>query len=419
MAELLTALKTLEKGERAAAWERRKPELIALRAVVLRQLADALIAQARGLRQDPREEARKESFAALERAVSLLSGDRLTPTDAADVAVQAGSLLAEGRGRWEPFPGRGAGEREREMIARILPLLPADAPSATRREESLYLQAALRLAVKDPGAGSAAREFLEKYPASPLSAEIGVRLGHEALLAGDTRGAVARYRAAAETGDPEGSAVARYMLAWIRFQAGDVDGTVRELSPPLSAPSFPCGDLSPFEQAVLSLSVRAWEESPPERLDSYPPVKAGTCGGKVLLTALWEAEEMRGDALRAAKVRDVASRRFPSDEGAAALEMKMVGALLRAGQDREALARALTLRGKYGPGSAWAQSQPAPVRVKAAAELAGMLKTLSERKFEEGIRSGERSAMSSAAAVIEEYFATRGGEPSDEEASFA
>ncbi len=413
--ELLPAVQTLEKGERAAAWERRKPELIALRAVVRRQLADALVAQARRLRQDPREEARKESFAALEQAVSLLSGDRLTQTDAADVAVQAGSLLAEGRGRWEPFPGRSVGEREREMIARILPLLPAAASSAARREESLYLQATLRLAVKDPGAGSSAREYLEKYPASPLSAGIGVRLGHEALLAGDTRGAVARYRAAAEAGDPETSAVARHMLAWIRFQSGDVDGAVRELSPPLSAPSFPCGDPSPFEQAVLSLSVRAWKESPPERLDSYPPVKAGTCGGMVLLTALWEAEEKRGEASRAAKVRDVAARSFPSDEGAAVLEMKTVEALLRAGQDREALARALMLREKYGPGSAWAQSQPTPVREKAAADLAGVLKTLSERKFDEGIRSGERSAMSSAAAGMEEYFGVKGGEPSDED----
>ena len=413
--ELLAAVQTLEKGERAAVWERRKPERIALQAVVHRQLADALVAQARRLRQDPWEEARKESLAVLEQVVSLLSGDRLTPTDAVDVALQAGSLLAEGRGRWEPFPGRMAGEREREMIGRILPLLPPEAPSAARREESLYLQATLRLVAKDPGAGFAARRFLEKYPASPLSAGIGVRLGHEALLAGDTRGAGARYRVAAEAGDPETSAVARYMLAWIRFQSGDVDGAVRDLSPPLSAPSFPCGDLSPFEQAVLSLSVRAWRESPPERLDSYPPVNAGSCGGKVLLTALWEAEEKRGEASRGAKVRDVAARSFPSEEGAAVLEMKTVEALLRAGQGREALARALTLREKYGPESAWARSQPTPVREKASAELAGMLKNLSERKFDEGIRSGERSAMSSAAALMEEYFGVKSDSPSDEE----
>jgi hypothetical protein len=114
-------------------------------------------------------------------------------------------------------------------------------------------------------------------------------------------------------------------------------------------------------------------------------------------------------------VRDVASRRFPTDEGAAALEIKMVGALLRAGQDRDAFARALTLREKYGPGSAWAQSQPAPGREKATAELAGMLKNLSERKFSEGIPSGEPSAMSSAAVLMEEYFGLKDGETTDED----
>jgi tetratricopeptide (TPR) repeat protein len=413
--ELLKASKILEKEERTAAWERRKPELIGLRAVVFRQLADAFIAEARGLRQDPREEARMKFFAALEQLISLLSGDRLTRTDAADVAVHAGSLLAEGRGRWEPFPGRSAGEREKEMIARILPLLPTKAPSGLRRDQSFYLQVALRLAVKDPGARSAARKFLEEYPASPLAAEIGVRLGHEALLAGDTLGAVARYRAAAEAGEPGTSAAARYMLAWIRFQSGDVDGSVRELTHPLSAPSFPCRDPSPFEQAVLALSARAWEESPLERLDSYPPVKAGTCGGKVLLTALWEAEEKHGEMGRAVQVSDIAALRFPSDEGAAVLAMKTVETLLRVGQDREALARALTLREKYGPWSAWAQSQSAPTREKAAAGLAGMMKNISERKFDEGIRSEGRSAMSSAAMWIGEYFAMKGGDPSGED----
>ena len=415
MVELRIALKTLEKEERRAAWNRRKPELIALRPVVSRQLADTFLAKARRLRKEPREEAREETIASLEKAVSLLSGDRLTPTDAAEVALQAGSLLAEGRGSWKPFPGRKVGEREREMIARILPLLPREAPSGSRREESLYLQAALRLAVGDPGAASAAREFLEQVPASPLAAEIGVRLGHEALLAGDAGKAFALYRDAAEAGDPETSAVARYMLAWIRFQSGDIDGTARELSYPLSAPSFYCRDPSPFEKAVVALSARAWLESPPERLSSYPPVKAGTCGGKVLLAALWEAEERRGEARRAAQVRDVAARRFPSDEVTAVLEMKTVEALFRAGRDREALDRALTLRGKYGPASAWAQSQPSPVREKTAAELAGMLKNLAERKFDEGVRTGERSAMSSAAALMGEYFQVKGGEPSKED----
>ncbi len=299
------------------------------------------------------------------------------------------------------------------MIARVLPLLPREGVSGARREEGLYLRAALGLAVKDPGAGSAAREYLQKYPASPLSAVIGVRLGHEALLAGDTAAAISRYRAASDAGNPDASAVARYMLAWVRFQSGDAGGALRELSKPLSDPLFPCGVPSPFEREVVSLSVRAWRESPLERLDAYPPVNAGTCGGKVLLAALWEVEEKRGEASRAAEVRDAAARRFPSDENAAALEMETVESLLRVGREREALDRALTLRGKYGPDSAWAQSQPAPVGEKTAKELAAMLRTLAGKKFDEGIRSGERSALSSSAALMGEYFLVKGDDPTD------
>jgi len=73
---LLPVVRTLEERERAAAWERRKPELLTLRSVVGRQLADALIGQARRLRLEPGEPARGESLAALRRAVSLLTGDR-------------------------------------------------------------------------------------------------------------------------------------------------------------------------------------------------------------------------------------------------------------------------------------------------------------------------------------------------------
>ena len=414
MEKLLPAMKVFEERERIATWERRKPQWIELRAKVRRQLADALVGEARRLRQDPREEARKKSFAALREAVSFLSGDRLSPEDTADIAVQAGSLLAEGKGRWEEYPGQSAGEREREMIARILPLLPADSSSGPRREESLYLQAALRLAVKDPRAGSAAREFLEKYPASRLAAGIAVRLGHEALLAGDSAGAVALYRLASG-GDPEASAVGRYMLAWLRFRSGDADDTVRELVPPLSDPSYPCVDPSPFERAILSLSVRAWKEIPPERLEAYPPVRARTCGGKVLLMALWEADEKQGDASRAAAVGDIASRLFPAEQGVAAIESRTVEALLQAGREREALDRALSLRGKYGPGSAWSRSQTALLQQRTAVEMAKVLRSLSERKFDEGTRTGERSAMSSAAAAMGEYFAWKAGSGSPED----
>ena len=409
---LLPVVRNLEERERSAAWKRKRPELLALRAAVHRQLADAWIGRARRLRREPGETGRGESLAALGRAVSLLNGDPLASEDAADVAVEIASLLAEGRGRWERFPGSNVDEKETELIGLVLPRLPREAPSGSRREEVLYLGAALRLAVKDPGAGSAAREYLEKYPASPLSAGIGVRLGHEALLAGDTAAAVSRYRAAADSGNPEASSVARYMLAWVRFQSGDADGALRELSHPLSDPSFRCGDPVPFEREVLSLSVRAWRESSLDRLDAYPPVKSGACGGKVLLTALWEAEEKRGEALRAAEVRDTAARRFPSDANAASLEMETVESLLRVGREREALDRALTLRGKYGPDSAWAQSQPESVREKTAKELAGMYLALAAKTFDEGIRSEKRSALSSSAALTEEYFQLKGDDPS-------
>ncbi|MBP2674880.1 MAG: Tetratricopeptide repeat-like domain, partial [Deltaproteobacteria bacterium] len=412
---LLPVVRILEERERATAWERRKPELLALRSLVGRQLADTLIGQARRLRLEPGESARREFLVALGRAVSLLTGDRLAPKDASDVAVGIGSVLSEGRGRWVPYPGPEVDEKEKELIVRVLPLLPLEGISGARREEGLYLRAALRLAVRDPGAPSAARELLEKYPASPLSAEIGVRLGHGALLAGDIPAAISRYRAAADSGNPDASAVARYMLAWVRFQSRDADGALRELSHPLSDPSFLCGDSSPFEREVVSLSVRAWRESPLERLDSYLPVKAGTCGGKVLLAALWEAEEKRGEAARAAEVRDVAARRFPSDANAAALEMETVESLLRAGREREALDRVLTLRGKYGPDSAWAQSQPPAVREKTAKELAEMFRALAGKTFDQGIRSGERSAFSSSAALMEEYFRMKGEDPSGED----
>ncbi|MBP2686253.1 MAG: hypothetical protein H6Q81_1158, partial [Deltaproteobacteria bacterium] len=211
------------------------------------------------------------------------------------------------------------------------------------------------------------------------------------------------------------AAVARYMLAWIRLQSGDVDGALRELSDPLSDPSFSCGDPSPFERALVSLFVRAGKDSSTARLESFAPVKGGTCVGKVLLSALWEAEEKRGEAARAAEVRDIASRRFPSDANAAALEMETVESLLRGGREREALDRTLTLRGKYGPGSAWAQSQPAAVREKVTKELTGMIRNLGGRKFDEGIRTGERSAFSSSAALMGEYFQLKGDDTSDED----
>ena len=410
MTALLPIVRALEETERAAAWKGRIHGLIALRHATARQLADTLVRQAHAMRQEAGEAEREKSLHAIGRAVSLLADGHLAPEDVPEVAVRIGSVLAEGRGRWEPYPGRIADEKEREMIGRVLPILQGEAPSDARREERLYLDTVLRMAIKDPAAGRVARVYLEKYPASPLSAGIGVRLGHEALLAGDTAGAVARYRAAADAGNPDASRVSRYMIAWIGFQSGDVDGALRELSPLLSDPKFACGEPSAFEGDVVKLAVRAWKDASPERLDSYPPVNGGTCGGKALLAALWEAEERRGEAVRSAAVRDIAARRFPSDDRAAALEMEAVVSLLQAGQEEEAISRALTLRGKYGPESAWARSRPALVAEKTAKELAEMYRNLAERKFDEGIRTGSRQAYAYAATLTGEYFKVRGEE---------
>lgn len=414
MAELLPIVRALEETERAAAWKGRIPGLTALRRATARQLADTLVQKARAMRQGAGAAERERSLDAIGRAVSILSGGHLLPEDVPEVAVRIGSALAEGQGRWEPYPGRIADEKEREMIGSILPHLRREGPSEARREEGLYLDAVLRMAVRDPGAGRAAREYLEKYPASHLSAGVGVRLGHDALLAGDTRGAVARYRAAAGSGNREASSIARYMLAWVGVHSGDVAGALRELSPLLADPMFSCGEPSPFEADMVTLAVRAWKEASPERLESYSPVAKATCGGKALLAALWEAEERRGETLRSAAVRDIAARRFPSDDRAAALEMEAVESLLQAGQEPEAISRALALREKYGPDSAWARSRQASVAERTAKDLAGMYGALAQRKFEEGVRSGSRQAHAASAVLTEEYFRVRGGDAGDD-----
>jgi len=90
--------------------------------------------------------------------------------------------------------------------------------------------------------------------------------------------------------------------------------------------------------------------SPPGKAGPVPAREGGYMRRKGLLVTLQEAAKVRGDALRAAKVRDIAMRRFPSEEYAAALEMKTVEALLRAGQEREALERTIKMIEVYGPG---------------------------------------------------------------------
>jgi len=385
-------------------WKRRVPGLVALRGVADRQLADTLVEHARLLRREAGETPKEESRKAFARAVSLLSGGRLSPADKTEVALRIASAIAEGTGTWEPYPGEAADEKEKEWIARVLPLLPGDDSPVATREAGLYLGAVLRYAVKDPAAPAFAKRYLQRYPASPLSAEIGIRLGHEALLAGDAAGAAARYRAAARAGRPAASAVARYMLAWIRYQSGDAEAALEELSSPLSASSFSCENPSPFERAALSLSVRAGEDVSAAQLEEFPPVRKGTCAGKAFLFALWEAQEKRGRPMLAAKVRDIASRRYPADADAAALEVETVATLLRSGKEDEALSRALTLRARFGPGSEWAKSQTEDVQKKACADLAETFKIIGNRKFDQGIRTKEHAAFTAAATMMTEYL---------------
>jgi tetratricopeptide (TPR) repeat protein len=317
------------------------------------------------------------------------------------------SFLAEGngRGRWELFPGRTPGEKERELIARILPLLKTGAESGDRRDEAMFLLATLQIMTGDVEGGTTARDFLRKFPASSFAGDLAVRLGHEALLAGKTAEAVGFYRLAAESSRRESSDVARYMLGWARFQTGDSAEAARELSVPLSDPSFPCDQPSPFERALVSLAVRVWRDTPLEKLRSYPPVREGACSGKLLLTSLGEEEEKRGEASRAAAVYDALAMEFPGDEAAPSYEKHVVENLLRAGKEDQAFSRALTLGEKYGPGSLWAKNQKPSVRENAWKELSAIVKNLSEQKFEEGIRSGESKTISDAKAGIEKYFA--------------
>jgi TolA-binding protein len=346
----------------------------------------------------------------------MLSSGQLGSEGAANLAIRIGSALTEGGGRWERYPPRSPDAVEKEWVARVLPLISRVASQGAAGEEALYLGAALRYAVKDPDAEAAAIRYLEQYPSSPLSAGIGIRLGHDAFLAGNIPLAVARYRAASEAGNPDASAVARYMLGWIRFQSGDAVGALRELSDPLSEPSFSCEDPSPFEQAVVSLSVRAGEEVSAAQLEAFPPVKRGACAGELFLSRLWETDRKRGNAVRAAAVRDIASRRFPLDAKAASLEVATVQGLLRAGRDDDAFSRALTLRGTYGPDSEWAKSQPPAVQDKAAGELGGTFEAIGERKFDEGIRTKARASFSAAAAMFGEYLQVMKGRLLDAEA---
>jgi tetratricopeptide (TPR) repeat protein len=413
---LLPAVKALEENARFVLWERKRQEIVALRPVVARQIVDALVRQARFLRARKTFDGQQEARAFLERAVSYLRVDALSVRDRVESALQVGSFLEEGEDRWEPFPGRVVEKKEKGAIASVLPILEDLALSGETREEAAYLLVSLKTMTNDPGARLAAGKFLREFPLSPFAGRIAVRMGHEALLAGRVSDAGALYRKAAEGPEPAVADAARYMLAWFRFQGGDAAGAAGELSRQLSDPAFRCGDPSSFEQAVLALAVRAWRESPLEGLRSYPPIRDGGCGGKLLLLALGKDEENRGEPGRSALVYEMLAERFAGEDEALAYEKKSVDSLLRAGMEDQAFTRILQLGEKYGPGTEWSESRTPQVRERAREELVGMLKSISERKFDEGVRSGERNAMAAAKTGMERFFSVQEGTQTGEDA---
>lgn len=412
---LLPAVKALEENARLVSWERKRQEIAALRPVVARQIVDALVGQARFLRARKTFDGQQEAWTFLERAVSYLRGDALSVRERVESALQVGSFLEEGEDRWEPYPGRVVGKKELGAIASVLPILENLALSGETREEAAYLLVSLRTMMNDPGARLAAGKFLREFPSSPFAGRIAIRMGHEALLAGRLADAGALYRKAAEGPEPAVADAARYMLAWFRFQGGDAAGAAGEISRQLSEPAFRCDDPSSFEQAVLALAVRAWRESPLEGLRSYPPIRDGGCGGKLLLLALGKDEENRGEPGRSALVYEMLAERFAGEDEALAYEKKSVDSLLRAGMEDQAFTRILQLGEKYGPGTEWAESRTPQVRERAREELVGMLKSISERKFDEGVRSGERNAMAAAKTGMERFFSVQEGKQTGED----
>jgi len=275
----------------------------------------------------------------------------------------------------------------------------------------------VRMFLKDKDALATARQVLEKSPSSPFTGDIAVRLGHVSLLEGKESEALSFYRAAAEGTNSDAAAAARYMLGRDRLRRGDAEGAIRELSLPLSDPSFPCSDPSSFEKSVLSVAVSAWLEMPSDRLASYPPVREGRCGGMLLLASLGETEERRGETIRAAKFFDALATRCAADRSAIRYETKAVEDLFRAGKDEEALSRTVDLKKKYGLGSPTDSPLP-PEGEKARNELSEMLASLAERKYEEGIRSGNSSALSLSVAAMEQLSDLRETGSSDKDAEF-
>ena len=409
--KILPLGKELEARGRAVSWERKKQEMVALRPVIARQFFETHLAAARSKLGNRSTVLRQEGWTSLEQAASFLAGERFSRRETEECALQVAAVVA-GRGdRWETYPERATGESESRIIDALLPRLVSHGESGARREEARYLVALLRMMRKDPAGAADARDFLARFPSSPLGGNLAVRLGNQALLSGNAAEAMNLYRRAASGGYPEAAYIGQYMIGWSRFRSGDSQGAARELSGPLSDPSFQCDDPSSFERAVLALAVRAWQDAPLESLETYPPVRDSRCGGTLLLTALGEAEEKRGETGRASTLYDVLARRFSGEAAAFAFEKKSIEDLSRSGKTDEALSRTLTLREKYGPGSAWAKAQTPAVQQKTRAEIVDLLRDLSERAFEEGIGSGDDRGLSKAAAGLEQYFGLMEGAP--------
>src|SRR4030067_300872 len=113
-------------------------------------------------------------------------------------ARRIGASLGKGEAGWDPFPGRVAGEKEKEVIASALPILDTAARSGELREEASYLLVSLGLMTNDPAARSKAGGFLREFPSSPYAGRIAVRRGHEAVLAGRLSDRGGLYRKGAE-----------------------------------------------------------------------------------------------------------------------------------------------------------------------------------------------------------------------------
>ncbi len=412
---LISASRALEDRAASVSRQREQKELLDLRSVILRRLVDCLAAQASFVAETRPAGWSQAYWTAMERAVSCLGGDQLSQRDRIECAIRIGTVLTRAHLRWENFPGRQAGEKESRLATALLPILADGARSGARQEESRYVLTIVQMFLKDGNALTSAREVLENSPASPFAGDVAVRLGHTSLLAGREAEAISFYRAAAEGTNSDAAAAARYMLGWDRFRRGDAEGATRELSLPLSDPSFSCGDPSPFEKSVLSLSVQAWVEMRPDRLDSYPPVREGRCGGMQLLASLGETEERRGETIRAAKVFDILAARFAADRSAIRYETRAVEDLFRGGKEEEALSRAVDLTKKYGLGSP-PESPLTPEREKARRELSEMIAAFAERKYEEGIRSGNSSALSLSATAMEQLSDLRETGSSDKDA---